>query len=473
MQGAESVAEVVAKTLTPNAPLLDFESEKPTQPEIAEAFLNWNTNPLRTDGNSGESFEYNGLYWEKLPSMELQRKVREFYKAIGYNKYTANSLKSIADLIAIEAERIPTQSPDFIGFQNGVLNKKTGEFMSHKIDHYLRSAEKFECNIQSKNTPHFDDWLDFVCNGNDNKRNAILAGLYMVLTNRNEWGLFLEATGTAGAGKSVFSRIASIINGESNTAYISLQELEKDEKRAMLIGKSLAISPDQKPYTGSADELKAITGGDNVGVRMLYVGSFSTKLSPVFMLVTNNPLEFTDRNGGILRRRIIIPFERSIPKEKKDVHFAEKVQSEVYGIVNKLLELYPNPDIARRILEDYRELDEGKEIKRESNHLIDFAGHFELREKRNEQALRPGNARGGFVPHGKQDKPDSLYSAYIFYCECNGINPINRRSFNYAIIDIFKESGEKIRFEIKDYNGNPTTNAFWKNRSLSIRQWEG
>ena len=225
-------------------------------------------------------------------------------------------------------------------------------------------------------------------------------------------------------GKSVFSRIASIINGESNTAYISLQELEKDEKRAMLIGKSLAISPDQKPYTGSADELKAITGGDNVGVRMLYVGSFSTKLSPVFMLVTNNPLEFTDRNGGILRRRIIIPFERSIPKEKKDVHFAEKVQSEVYGIVNKLLELYPNPDIARRILEDYRELDEGKEIKRESNHLIDFAGHFELREKRNEQALRPGNARGGFVPHGKQDKPDSLYSAYIFYCECNGINPI-------------------------------------------------
>ena len=83
----------------------------------------------------------------------------------------------------------------------------------------------------------------------------------MVLTNRHEWGLFLEATGTAGAGKSVFSRIASIINGESNTGYINLQELEIDRKRAMLIGKSLAISPDQKPYKGSADELKAITGG--------------------------------------------------------------------------------------------------------------------------------------------------------------------------------------------------------------------
>ncbi len=473
VQGAESVAEVVAKTLTPNAPLLDFESEKPTQPEIAEAFLNWNTNPLRTDGNSGESFEYNGLYWEKLPSMELQRKVREFYKAIGYNKYTANSLKSIADLIAIEAERIPTQSPDFIGFQNGVLNKKTGEFMPHKIDHYLRSVEKFECNIQSKNTPHFDDWLDFVCNGNDNKRNAILAGLYMVLTNRNEWGLFLEATGTAGAGKSVFSRIASIINGESNTAYISLQELEKDEKRAMLIGKSLAISPDQKPYTGSADELKAITGGDNVGVRMLYVGSFSTKLSPVFMLVTNNPLTFTDRNGGIFRRRIIIPFERSIPKEKKDVHFTEKVQSEVYGIVNKLLELYPNPDIARKILEDYRELNEGKGVKREANHLIDFLGHFELREHRNEQALRLGSARGRFIPYGEKTKPDSLYSAYYFYCECNGLNPISLFAFKNALSDAFKECGEKNEYNVKMYYGYETTNAFWKNRSLSIRQWEG
>ena len=36
----------------------------------------------------------------------------------------------------------------------------------------------------------------------------------------------------------------------------------------MLIGKSLAIFPDQKTYRGSADELKAITGGDSVTAKI-------------------------------------------------------------------------------------------------------------------------------------------------------------------------------------------------------------
>ena len=471
-QQGESVADMVAKSVGKKSPMIDFSSEKPTQKQIAEAFLDWIDKPIRRDINEGKPLEYNGLYWEQMPEHHLQRKVLDFYDEFG-GDYTARHLKSIAELIVLKTEGIPAQSPDFIGFQNGVLNKKTGEFMPHNINHFLRGIEKFNCNTQRKNTPHFDDWIEFVSNGNTNKKNAILAGLYMVLTNRHEWGLFLEATGVAGAGKSVFSQIASIINGGSNTAYISLQELEIDKKRAMLIGKSLAISPDQKPYKGSADELKAITGGDSVTVKRNYVDDFAARLNPVFMLITNYPLLFTDRNGGIARRRIIIPFDRAVPKEKKDVHFSEKVQSEVYGIVNKLLALFPNPDKARAILEEYKELDEGKHIKRESNHLIDFLGHFELREHRNGQALRVGSARGGFVPYGAQTKPDGLYSAYRFYCECSGLNPINKFVFTNAIGDAFKECGEKIPYEVKMYYGSQTTNAFWKNRDLSIRQWEG
>ena len=472
-QQGESVADMVAKSVGKKSPMIDFSSEKPTQKQIAEAFLDWIDKPIRRDIHAGKPLEYNGLYWEQMPEHHLQRKVMDFYDEFG-GDYTARHLKSIADLIVLKAEEIPAQNPDFIGFQNGVLNKKTGEFMPHNINHFLRGIDKFNCNTQSKNTPHFDDWIEFVSNGNTYKKNAILAGLYMVLTNRYEWGLFLEATGVAGAGKSVFSQIASTINGESNTVSLSLQELEIDKKRAMLIGKSLAIFPDQKTYRGSADELKAITGGDSVTAKINYVDDFSIKLTPVFMLVTNHPLDFIDKNGGIRRRRIIIPFDRAIPKEKKDVHFSEKVKSEVYGIVNKLLSLFPEPDTARSILEEYKELDEGRSIKREANHLIDFLGHFELREHRTEKALRMGSARGGFIPYGdKMGKPDSIYSAYLFFCECNGLTPINRFVFNNSIADSFKECGEKIPYEVKMYYGSQTTNAFWKNRDLSIRQWEG
>lgn len=468
----ESTAQQ-AETIAPKAKIqLDFETEKPTQPEIAEAFLSWIDKPIRQDAEMGKTYEYNGVYWQSLPEHALMQKIMAFFNEQNYRKYTARSLKSMAELVGIMAEKIPHANQDFIGFQNGVLNKKTGEFLPHNIHHYLRTIENFNCTTQNKNTPHFDDWIDFVSNGNQNKRNAILAGLYMVLTNRHEWGLFLEATGVGGAGKSVFSQIASIINGGGNTAYISLQELEIDRKRAMLIGKSLAISPDQKPYKGSADELKAITGGDSVTVKLVYVDDFAVKLNPVFMLVTNYPLGFTDRNGGIARRRIIIPFDRAIPKEKKDVHFIEKVQAEVYGIVNKLLALFPNPDNARAILEEYRDLNEGKGIKREANHLIDFLGHFELREER-KGALRLGSARSNVLNQANIIANDTLYSAYLFYCQCHNINQLNVLSFKSALSDAFKETGETVPYSEKMYYGYPTTNAHWKNRELSIRQWEG
>lgn len=451
---------------------IDFESEKPTQPEIAEAFISWNSEPIRQDIHTGKIYEYNGIFWQHLPERELQRKIIAFYKENHYKKYTANKLKSMADLVAVESEKLPAQNSDYIGFKNGVLNKKTGEFLPHHIDHYLRSIENFNCDCHTKDTPYFDDWLNFVSNGSESRKQAILAGLYMVLTNRHEWGLFLEATGVAGAGKSVFSRIASIINGENNTAYISLQELEIDKKRAMLIGKSLAISPDQKPYKGSADELKAITGGDNVTVKIVYVDDFSVKLNPVFMLVTNYPLLFTDRNGGIARRRIIIPFDVAIPKEKKDVNFVDKVKGEVFGIVNKLLDLFPKAETARNILENYKDLDEGQGVKREANHLIDFLGHFQLVEKRR-GALRIGSARSKPLNKADFTENDTLYSAYLFYCQCFGITNLNLFSFKNALSDAFKEAGEKIEYSEKMLNGYPTTNAHWKHRELSIRQWEG
>jgi len=176
-QQGESVADMVAKSVGKKSPVIDFSSEKPTQKQIAQAFLDWVDKPIRRDIHAGKPLEYNGLYWEQMPEHHLQRKVMDFYDEFG-GDYTARHLKSIADLIVLKAEEIPAQNPDFIGFQNGVLNKKTGEFTPHEIGHFLRSVEELNCNTQSKDTPHFDDWIEFVSNGNTNKKNAILAGLY-------------------------------------------------------------------------------------------------------------------------------------------------------------------------------------------------------------------------------------------------------------------------------------------------------
>lgn len=442
-------------------------TEKPPKPwEIVNIFLKWNKQPLRRDTVSGKTHEFNGLTWEHLRDEELKRKIYQFFREIDAD-FTMNKVNKTAEAVALQIEPLPPENADLIGFENGVLNKKTGEFLAHNITHYLRNFEKFECKTTLE-TPFFDDWLAFISNGNQSKHNAILAGLYMVLTNRHEWGLFLEATGVAGAGKSVFSQIASIINGETKTGYISLKELESDKKRAMLIGKSLAVSPDQKHYEGNADELKAITGGDSVTVKLNYIDDFSTKLTPVFMLVTNYPLLFTDRNGGIARRRIIIPFDRPIPKEKKDVKFIDKVRAEVYGIANLLLNCFPTPEDARRILVEYQEANEGAEIKEKANHLIDFSKAFEVRA-----STGKGLRWGSNYINSNTTKENALYKAYLHYCECYNIKPLNLRTFKNALPDALKEAGQKQEIREVKENGIPTTNIYWKHKDQSFNEWEG
>lgn len=249
---------------------------------------------------------------------------------------------------------MPNANPDLIGYQNGVLNKKTGEFFPNNINLFLRGVEDFECNISSKETPYFKKWLDFVRGENNYKKMAILAGLYMVLTNRHEWGLFLEITGTAGAGKSIFGEIATLLNGRTNTTVISLQGFDNANERASLVGKTLAYSPDQPQYKGSGDGLKAVTGGDLIKIKHLYKDFADYRPNAVFIMSTNYSLIFTDRNGGIARRRVTIPFTRAVPKEEKDVHFIDKIKKEVYGITHLLLNLYETPEQARKWLEYYQ-----------------------------------------------------------------------------------------------------------------------
>ncbi|MFW9319857.1 DNA primase family protein [Glaesserella parasuis] len=447
--------------------ILNFADEKPKPRQIVNAFLKWNKKPLRRDVLLSKTYQYNGKVWEFISEEELRRKVYKFYDELDVH-FTLNQVNKTAETVNLQIEPLPQENPDYIGFKNGVLNKKTGEFQHHQLDHYIRFIDDFYCKTDSLETPYFNDWINFTSNGNQQKKNAILAGLYMILTNRHEWGLFIEATGTAGAGKSIFGEIATILNGKGNTAIIDLKAFEDLKGRSILVGKTLAYSPDQKPYRGTADDLKAMTGGDPLKVKLLYKDELEIKVNAVFMMSTNYPITFTDRKGGITRRRVIIPFDRAIPKEKKDVHFIEKVRAEVYGITNLLLRTYPKAENARKTLEEYQELNEGVEIKQEANHLIDFAKAFTI-QKDSIKGLKWGS---NYI-NSKTTKDNALYKAYLHYCDCQNLKtPLNLSAFKQALPDALKETGEKGEIIQLKSNGIVSTNIHWKHKDQTLNEWE-
>lgn len=441
---------------------LDYAREE----EKINAFLRWHTTPLKRDITLAKTYHYTGTVWEEIIQERLERKVLTFYRD---NKadYKINTLRKLAELITLSIEEMPAESIDYIGFTNGALNKKTGEFIQHSPDLGLRFIDNFPCHTNSKATPNFNDWLNFVSGNSQEKKNAILAGLYMIMTNRHNWGLFLEVTGIGGAGKSLLGEIAAKLSGRGNSVIMEIKDFDKPETRSLFLGKSFAYSPNQKNYTGNADGLKAFTGGDLMTVKLLYKDPFDYKPTANYMIITNNPISFTDRNGGIARRRVIIYFDKPIPENKKDINFIEKIKGEIYGIVHLLLKQFnSNPEKARYILESFKNHSDGLNIKQKANHLIDFASAFRV------EPIIDGLYWGSAT--SKRNADTALYQAYLKYCDCQNFNQrLSLMSFKQALPDALKEAGEKATLQERKKDNAQLTNLYWKDKHATLKEWEG
>ncbi len=69
----------------------------------------------------------------------------------------------------------------------------------------------------------------------------ICAALYMIMANRYDWQMFIEATGDGGSGKSTFTHIASLLAGKQNTVSAEMTSLDDAGGRAQVVGSRLIV----------------------------------------------------------------------------------------------------------------------------------------------------------------------------------------------------------------------------------------
>lgn len=125
--------------------------------------------------------------------------------------------------------------------------------------------------------------------------------------------------------------------------------------------------------SGDGAGLKAITGGDAVSVDPKYQNAYSTHIPAVILAVNNNPMRFTDRSGGVSRRRVILHFPDQIAPEERDTQLKEKIASELAVIVRQLMQRFSDPMSARALLQSQQNSDEALTIKRDADSAFDFA----------------------------------------------------------------------------------------------------
>ncbi|MBI1681128.1 primase-helicase zinc-binding domain-containing protein [Citrobacter portucalensis] len=417
---------------------------------------------LAVDANGQLLSRYENGIWKNIPAATFSRNVADLFQRLRA-PFSSGKIASVVETLKLIIPQQDTPARRLIGFRNGVLDTQSGLFSPHNKSHWLRTL----CDVDftppvdgetlETHAPNFWRWLDRAAGKNPQKRDVILAALFMVLANRYDWQLFLEVTGPGGSGKSILAEIATLLAGEDNATSADIDTLEDPRKRASLIGFSLIRLPDQEKWSGDGAGLKAITGGDAVSVDPKYQNPYSTHIPAVILAVNNNPMRFTDRSGGVSRRRVIIHFPEQIAPEERDPQLRDKIARELAVIVRQLMQKFSDPMTARALLQSQQNSDEALSIKRDADPTFDFCGYLEMLPQTNGMFM--GNA--SIIPRNYRKY---LYHAYLAYMEANGYrNVLSLKMFGLGLPMMLKEYG--LNYEKRHTKQGIQTNLSLKEES--------
>ena len=397
---------------------------------------------LAIHADSDMVHHYNGVVWNPLPDKELQREMAQIYIDAEV-AYSQNAIKSAVETMKLSLPVMGVTARNLIGFSNGVFDTRTGQFRQHSKTDWLLIASELpfsppaEGETLASHAPNFWKWLRRSVANNERKTDRVLAALFMVLANRYDWQLFLEVTGPGGSGKSVMAEICTMLAGKANTVSASMKALEDARDRALVVGYSLIIMPDMTRYAGDGAGIKAITGGDKVSIDPKHKAPYSTRIQAVVLAVNNNAMTFSDRSGGISRRRVIFNFTEVVPENERDTMLAEKIEGELAVIIRHLLTRFASQDEAKRLLHEQQKSEEALAIKREGDSLVDFCGYLLASVACDGMFI--GNAE--IVPFSPRKY---LYHAYLAYMRANGLSkPVSLMRFGTDMPGAMSEYGKK------------------------------
>ncbi|CEF30450.1 putative phage primase (fragment) [Xenorhabdus nematophila str. Websteri] len=389
-------------------------------------------------------YHYNSATWETVSDNELRRAMVAFFDQHD-TPYSPNGINNAICAMKLQIPVIGEQRQDLIGFSNGVYALSTQQFTPHQPEHWLMNHNGIVFTLPAvgenlpDHAPDFYRWLSHAAGQNENKMDRIKAALFMILANRYDWQLFIEVTGEGGSGKSVFTYIATLLAGEHNTASDNMRALDEARGRYQFVGKSLITLPDQVKYVGEGAGIKAITGGDLIEVDGKYEKQFSTVIKAVVLATNNEPMSFTERNGGIARRRVIFPFNIPVKESEKDPQLPEKISRELPVIIRHLLNEFADQNKAKKLLQAQRDSNEALTVKSHSDPLYRFCGY-----------LVSVNDMTGMKMGNKNISPRAprlyLYHAYLSFMEAHGFErPLTLTKFGESIPKIMLEYRKEYR----------------------------
>lgn len=331
----------------PEAPLLSDDA-------LADLFIASRGVEWRYVDAWGTWLHWNGRVWERDQTQLVRNEIRMVCRGAAANAGSAAARRIASAKTIAAVERVAATDPriavstdawDAAGFRlnttGGIIDLETGELLPHSpgsmMTQITNAAPGLGC-------PLWKDFLAEIMGGDD----TLVAYLQRVcgysLTASVEEQVFFFFHGSGANGKSVFiDTIATILGSYACSAPLETFVVSRGSSHptdlAGLRGRRfVSVTETETGRAWAESRIKAVTGGDRIRARQLYRDFFD--FTPTFKLLVagNHRPRITGMNEAMRRRLHLVPFDVTIPEERRDKHLKQRLLQERDGILAWMIE---------------------------------------------------------------------------------------------------------------------------------------
>jgi phage/plasmid-associated DNA primase len=426
--------------------------EPPGQDTIARHLAGLWEDTTAYDVRTKEWFTYANGIWSPLPGDFIEQRIITHMEQAAPG-YTWNTVHGIERLIhATLARPLTLTTPGWLPLRNGALCLETMALHPHT------PARPFLWQLPytfapDTTCPQTWRWLHETVENNHGHVQLLRAFMKAVVTQRVDLQRYLEILGQGGTGKGTFLRLLTALVGRENVFTTELKYLESNRfETSGLRHKLLMLVTDAERYSGPVNQLKAITGEDEVRMEEKFKQG-SKDFAPVLVCVAaNEPIQSADYTSGLTRRRISMAFRHTPAAPARlcdwDHHshaWAGALAPEIPGLLNWVLAM-PDAEVTRLIRDTETAVPSLEPLAKkaiiDTNPLADWANTHLIRqsdrdrEGRFTSSVKVGIARKAEHSDRYEHEDSWLYPNYRAWVDGTGNKYVSMRRFATTLEDL-------------------------------------
>jgi phage/plasmid-associated DNA primase len=441
------------------------EGQAPRQDQLAGALATQWAGTTAFDVAAQEWFTYANGRWAPTAGAFIEQRIITYMdtEAPGY---TWNTLHGVERLLHAKlAATLSLETPGWLPFRNGALQLGTMQLHAHCPERPFLWQLPYAYDPTAP-CPSTQQVLHEMVGHDHGQVQLLRAFMKAAVTRRVDLQRYLENVGPGGTGKGTYMRLLTALVGRENVFITELKHLESNRfETSGLQHKLLMLVTDAERYSGPVNQLKAITGQDEVRIERKF-RDVAKDFVPVMVCVSaNEPIQSADYTSGLTRRRIAMAFRHKPPQPQTLLEWQHggwvgALAAEIPGVLNWVMAL-PDEEVTRLLRHTETAVPTLQDLARkaivDTNPLADWANHHLIVDDAREEdgrltaRVNVGTARKAERSDRYENEYVWLYPNYKAWAESTGNRPVSNRRFATILEDLVVN---QLGFPVEYHNDN-------------------